>query len=212
MRLQMIFWLKTRSYGWCHTSISVILVFFYLTPYLMSIRWSRFPPWKSDRITRKQKGALKTWTFWEVARNGDITSTIILVQQNKMGFPKSPAISNIGQKSNPDMISQLSLPTVQVPLSAFQPHHGGNYLYAVVCAVTVVCFVSQVCPSAWTARHSLATAEKTEGQSSTGWKGKSLSKNSRDTLKKVKSGKDASDASVVHGDWKYKVNIKHKYI
>lgn len=104
--------------------------------------------------------------------------------------------------------SLLLLPTVLVPRCTFQPHHGGNYLYAVVCAVTVVYFVSQVCPSAWTARHSLATVEKTEGQSSTGWKGKSLSKNLLDTLKKVKSGKDTSDASVVPGDWKYKVKYK----
>lgn len=54
------------------------------------------------------------------------------------------------------------------PVSATLQWQCRSLWYAVVCTVTVLCLVLQVCPSVWTARHFLATAEKTEGPLSTG--------------------------------------------
>lgn len=74
---------------------------------------------------------------------------------------------------------------VDSPYCLFQLHHSGNSCYF----YTLLCFVFQVCLSAWIARHSSATVEKIDVPLSTGWKEKSLWKNWPDTLKKVKSGK-----------------------
>lgn len=154
-----------------------------------------------------QKATFTSFSLLAASENG-FPKINCYLQDKNLWFDFSVSLLTFSFFAQTCPESLILLPAVQVPLSTFQPHHGGNYLYALVCAVTVVYFVSQVCPSAWTARRSSATVEKTEGQSSTGWKGKSLSKNLQDTLKKVKSGKDTSDASVVPGDWKYKV--KHK--